>query len=564
MTITFSAPADRPYGCFHPASWRTSFYAEGRHWPSLAHYFLVKSLAHEADREKVRQAYELDEAEKLARRMERAPGSDAPSFEVLVRVLTCLFEQKLSLRAVLVGTGDEAIDAQLSEPGWGDNLLGRALMQVRAHVRLRAEDPQAVQCEHQTETELRLVCEHVLAAESYDPKSIIYRRFTGSRDDYHLLCARCAAALPAPPPLRKICIGCHYARLRSSRQGPDVGAPQHLSRASTLRFAHQLIDLPREVIAFAPVARQPNIWLLLDRLGRFHRLDTERGVTEAGGSVDPAAIDLSGPVVLEVSPGGELAAVGETGKQRAVVVEPATGKTTLRLTRDDYHQEQCRYPLGYFELDGRLLLVHATEWNRLDVSDPRTGELLTARTIDTAPGQKRPEHHLDYFHSDLLVSPEGTRVIDNGWIWHPVGQVRVFSLARWIRENPWESEDGPSVRALNFRESFWDGPVCWLDENTLAVWGDGESADDLMPAAIIYDAESGEELRRFAGPAQGFASVLPYLIAFDDQGTAVWDPKTGEQLLHDSSFSAEAAHPRSRELLSRTEDGRWRVSTLSS
>jgi predicted NAD-dependent protein-ADP-ribosyltransferase YbiA (DUF1768 family) len=543
---------------FHPAK-LGAFSDEGRHWPSIAHHVLVKQLAREADREKVRQTFELAEAKKLASPMERVPGA-GPTLESLVHALSCLYEQRLDLRALLVGTGDEPIEARLDEPGGDENLLGRALMQVRSRVRVRANDPDAVQCQHQERTELGLTCEHALAFAPHSG-SVIHRRFTGMNTDHVLLCARCVEALPAAAPLRKVCRACLRGLLGTLSRGPDVGAPAHATRASSLRFSHRLIDGPRDVVAFAPIARQPHTWLLLDRAGRFHRLDTERGIAEAGGSLDPAEIELDGPLVLVVAPGGELAAVGEATKRRAVVLEPVSGRITHRLTRDDYHPEHCYFPLGFFELEGRLLLVHATEWNRLDVIDARTGALLTARTAGAGPGQKSPEHALDYFHSDLHVSPEGTRVIDNGWIWHPYGQVRVFSLARWVRENPWESEDGPSVRPLAGRAYFWDGPVCWLDENTVAVWGDGEDADELTPAAILYDAESGEELRRFPGPAAGFASVVPYLIASDAQGTQVWDPRTGEQLLHDPSFSGIAAHPRSQELLSRS-DGGWRVSRL--
>jgi len=59
-------------------------------------------------------------------------------------------------------------------------------------------------------------------------------------------------------------------------------------------------------------------------------------------------------------------------------------------------------------------------------------------------GEERPPHYLDYFHGALHVNPKGSHVLDDGWIWHPLGVPTTWSLQRWVTENPWESEDGPS------------------------------------------------------------------------------------------------------------------------
>jgi hypothetical protein len=180
------------------------------------------------------------------------------------------------------------------------------------------------------------------------------------------------------------------------------------------------------------------------------------------------------------------------------------------------------------------------------VSDPRTGELLTAR--DTG---EPPRHALDYFHSGLLVSPDGARVLSNGWVWHPYGRVRVFELRRWLDENRWEAEDGASVKYLSLCAYFWDRPVAWLDATTVALWGEGDDELDLVPAVELHDAASGRRLRTFYGPGAGLASVPPYLLSFDEErGTSVWDWRTGERLAHDGSFIPVAAHPGSHELLS--------------
>lgn len=87
----------------------------------------------------------------------------------------------------------------------------------------------------------------------------------------------------------------------------------------------------------------------------------------------------------------------------------------MRLDRGDYHEEHCNFPLAFFENRGRLLMVHGTDWNRLDVSDPVTGTLLTERSLTSyQDGQQQPDHYLDYFHCGLAVSPNREFVADNG------------------------------------------------------------------------------------------------------------------------------------------------------
>ena len=561
-----NAPSPERFAVLHPANQlRGSFREEGVYWPSVARYCLARSLASPLDREKVRVAKDPSEAQTLAKSMARTPEADAETYEVLVHALTLACETNLSTRAVLLETGQERLEAHLGpdarlgvgEDGGGENLLGRALMAVRERVRVRAENPAVLQCRHQDEEEdARVVCEHVLAE-----GTAFHRHFSGVGADHELLCAACAEALPTLPPRRRLCRDCFFDRLGSKRLS-DLGAPELRTRPSTVVFSHRLLAAPTDVVALAPLARVPNTWLLLDRTGRLHRVDAMRGSVELGGQVDPAAVELSQPLVLVAAPGGELAAVGEAKGRRAVVLEPASGKVHLTLERGDYHVTHCRFPLAFVEREGRLLLVHATDWNRLDVTDPRTGERLTAR--EPVAGQDgRPGHVLDYFYSGLHLSPDGAWALSTGWVWQPVGQVRIFNLKRWLDENVWESEDGASVKNLSWREYAWDGPVAWLDATTVATWGEGDDELNLVPAAELFNVESGKRLRTFYGPGEGLASVPPYLVAFDkDRGTTVWDWRTGERLAQDNSFVPLAVHPASHELLSWSEDGRLRVSRL--
>ncbi|RYG21582.1 hypothetical protein EON82_18565, partial [bacterium] len=115
---------------------------------------------------------------------------------------------------------------------------------------------------------------------------------------------------------------------------------------------------------------------------------------------------LQGTLELHLSPDEQFAAVVERFGQFGRVFELSTGHKTMDLDRGDYHPETSVHPAAFFTLDGRTLLVHGTDWNRLDVSDPETGEVMTTREpTSCVDAGDVPEHYLDYFHAGLSVSP---------------------------------------------------------------------------------------------------------------------------------------------------------------
>jgi hypothetical protein len=147
-------------------------------------------------------------------------------------------------------------------------------------------------------------------------------------------------------------------------------------------------------------------------------------------------------------------------------------------------------------------------------------------------------------------------------MWHPVGVVVCWEVLRWLERNVWESEDGPSRRELCDRAYYWDGPLCWVDDERLAVWGYGKDEEWLIPAVRIFDAASGSELRWFAGP-EGRLAFDDYLFSLDEsEGTAVWDIDTGERLLREETFWPLRYHRGAKVFLTPELDGSFRVSRL--
>jgi hypothetical protein len=160
-----------------------------------------------------------------------------------------------------------------------------------------------------------------------------------------------------------------------------------------------------------------------------------------------------------------------------------------------------------------------------------------------------------YVCSGLSVSPDGEWIVDNGFTSETAGMPAVFRLGRWLEENPWEAEDGPSRRYLCQRWDYWDGPLCWIDTGTVALWGYGPDRASLLPAVILFDVETGEPLRWFPGP-RGELVFDDHLFSLGDgEGVSVWDIDSGERLLHDAGFHPLRYHRGARQFLTTNPDG---------
>ena len=79
---------------------------------------------------------------------------------------------------------------------------------------------------------------------------------------------------------------------------------------------------------------------------------------------------------------------------------------------------------------------------------------------------------------------------------------------------------------------------------------------------MLFDAESGRQVRWFAGPV-GSLVFDRYLFSFSaDAGTSVWDIATGERLLHDAAFCPTAYHPGAGQFVTILPGGGFRLSRL--
>lgn len=284
---------------------------------------------------------------------------------------------------------------------------------------------------------------------------------------------------------------------------------------------------------------------------------------------------------LHSSKRGEFAAVVNDYGRYGQVIDLRFGKVTIALDGGEYHPETVPLSFAFAEKPtGGVVAIHRTAWNRLDVSDAITGELLTQRTPTSyRSGEERPEHYLDYFHGALYLNPNGTRILDDGWVWHPVGIPTVWSLDRWISDNVWESEDGPTRKRLCARDYYWNSAVSWLDESRVAIGGIGDDDIEMIAGARIFDVSSpgspsgrlradvqgAHEVTAFPGPAGVFFSDGTWLFSSDETGLARWDPKDGSQTGRLEGFHP-THHHRSAGELAQLIDGilvRWSLTGSS-
>lgn len=231
------------------------------------------------------------------------------------------------------------------------------------------------------------------------------------------------------------------------------------------------------------------------------------------------------PIQIVTDAHGRYAAVSNRyGRYAALFALPdsagapsAPAEEIWKLERGDYYTDKSLFPLAFAELDGRSLLIHGSDWNRVELTELPSLRPLAARAFPGRDGAGEadesgsPTPFLNYFHGRLLTSPNGGRIADTGWVWQPVGLVGTWSLREWL-DNPWESENGASLKHF-FQTEDWDLPAAWIDNERLAVWGkvdtdllDEDDYEEISskPVIVVYDTRTGS-VSRIA------RDVLPYL-----------------------------------------------------
>ena len=118
---------------------------DGKSWPTVEHYFQAMKTLDEGVRESIRLARTPGQSKKMGRLVDLRSDWEAEKFEVMLKALRVKFSQE-PLKGLLLSTGERAIyedspydkiwgTGELGQVGTGQNLLGKALMEVRNELR---------------------------------------------------------------------------------------------------------------------------------------------------------------------------------------------------------------------------------------------------------------------------------------------------------------------------------------------------------------------------------------------------------------------------------------------
>jgi hypothetical protein len=405
-------------------------------------------------------------------------------------------------------------------------------------------------CGHAAHLGERRLCRHLLGEQADELDTFWLLRGVGL--EYDLCCEACGRCGHSPE-LVPACEGCVDRADDPMQVIRVLGEPEIRSRPEPVNAAVSRIALPATALDVAPLDDHPGQWLLLtDRhLVRWHAATGEviaRQEVALPAAGPDRSLGRAARYRLHASPGGEFAVIAVDYRQYAVVIELESGQPAMTLDRSAYHVEQTPFPVAFVRIGGQLLLAHASAWNRVDLSDPVTGVLVTPRQFQVTGPRERPAHYLDYFYGALYASPDGGLIVSDGWVWSPFGLPRVWDARRWRQEYVYEAEDGESARMLRQVGYYWDKPMCWLDETRLAVGGIGADDEAMIPGVEIYDARSAALLARFAGPAGPLHYDRDRLYSSGPAGLEIWDIQTGERTGRVPGFAPTRYHAGGHEL----------------
>ena len=366
-----------------------------------------------------------------------------------------------------------------------------------------------------------MFCEHLAAAESYEE---FIRYYLGDQASYALVCQDCkvryteTAGVPdlVPVESERFC----YVDSECWCDG-TLGSMCFPSTESRQSFQSHRYPCSFDLIA---VHGSRGRWLGLSRQGDIIDLRRQEVICR----LNVGKLDLEKQV--ELLSLGEYVVAANTHGQFGGAYSLRTGRCIVKLDRGSYRFAHSKFPASLVELKDQSLLIHATDWNQLHITNLRSAKPINKRAVG-----KR----LDYFHAGLSVSPNNEWMASNGWHWHPVGSVRTWSLRRWLEIEPFEPEEGDSMKELVDRNYFWDAPLCWISDHVLAVWGWGDDDLVMSPAVLFFDVRTGERVGWFPGPeikGGGFLAYETYLFSVSPvEGTSIWDISTGTRLHHDPS-----------------------------
>ncbi len=277
------------------------------------------------------------------------------------------------------------------------------------------------------------------------------------------------------------------------------------------------------------------------------KVDLQNGKSEVVISLDPEAFTSTSNFNLYCSKDNEFVAITwnrvcvGTKVSRGVVLKTSDGEIKLHLDNGYYYTDMAPFPVCFIKYKSKNLVVHATDWNSLDVTDLENGKILTSRDLSKKSNeQKGPKISKTEWPSLLLPSPSEEVIAVQGWMWHPVGVLYSFSLKNWLEHDIWESDYIPEKNIYSSMYD-WTNPFCWINETKLCICEMGFAKEESYKTSL-FDIETGQSLIEFFGPTPHvffFDKFLFSGLAKDNEfieGLSIWSIENGQLLHKEDSF----------------------------
>ncbi|RKP44066.1 hypothetical protein D7Z26_27020 [Cohnella endophytica] len=323
-----------------------------------------------------------------------------------------------------------------------------------------------------------------------------------------------------------------------------------------LKLSHRRFKLPdNEVILdIQPIISEDYSYYAITGNGNIIEINTNNESSNIVFSIDIEELDFDKNVSIIISSDRNIIAAFNTFGRSGLVIDLQMNRIMMRFGRDDYHYEQTIFPISFVNHDGQVFIMHGTLWNRLDIINPKTGELLTAR-VDPETSEV---HYLDYFHGQLSVSPDQEWVVDNGWEWHPTGSVTTWNIKQWITSNEWESEDGASRKVIWWGKEDWNDPICWISNTQVGISGkydislfDEEDIKNHHKDSVfrIFDVNDGSIIKEFEINYGKLFFDIYLFCSSQDRGFLIYDLSNGNILFEDNTIRPMNYHSKSNEFI---------------
>lgn len=223
------------------------------------------------------------------------------------------------------------------------------------------------------------ICSH-LAAEPEE----YYAWFTGESTNHYWVCPICAKGYPVQPAELLEVTDELFNRVDSEAFWEGIrGRPQISERVTSLHFVHEDLRKPTpESERWIDIQPNPKIdgeWFILLSTGDLAVANPRHGEFETLFRLTDLRFSIDDETALRVSAKQDFLVVYQVSNRLADVFHFLTGSPAAQLDRGPYRPENSAFPVAFFESDGRTLVVSGTSWNRLDIIDPSTGQILTER-----------------------------------------------------------------------------------------------------------------------------------------------------------------------------------------